>query len=78
MISSGPIASTLAMVTRFFCPKDSAEMGQLRNGYSPHTRSVSSTRARVSASLRPSAARPSATSSKIMVLEIIWLGFCIT
>lgn len=38
MISSGPIASTPAMVTRFFCPKDSAEMGQLRNGYSPHTR----------------------------------------
>ena len=30
------------------------------------------------ASLRPLPCRPSATSSKIIVLEIIWFGFCIT
>ena len=78
MISSGSCTSTLAMVTRFFWPKLSAEMGQLRNGYKPQTFSVSSTLARISASVRPLPCRPSATSSKIIVLEIIWFGFCMT
>lgn len=63
MMIFGPIASTLAMVTRFFCPKESAEIGQLRKGYSPQILSVSSTFSRISASLRQERESPSATSS---------------
>ena len=51
------------MVTRFFCPKESAEIGQLRKGYSPQILSVSSTFSRISASLKPERESPSATSS---------------
>ena len=40
--------------------------------------SRSSTLTRISASVRPLPCRPSATSSKIIVLEIIWFGFCMT
>ena len=75
---SGCCTSTLAMVTRFFWPKLSAEMGQLRKGYSPQTFRVSSTRWRICSWVISLPCKASATSSKIMVLEIIWLGFCIT
>ena len=72
------MTSTLAMVTRFFWPKLRALIGQLRKGYRPQIFSVASTRLRISVSSRSALRSPSATSSKIMVLEIIWLGFCIT
>ena len=67
-----------AMVTRFFCPKDRAATGQLRMGYRPQIFSACSTFSRISPSATPRMRSPRATSSKIMGLEIIWLGFCMT
>ncbi len=78
MIISGSSTRMEAMVTRFFCPKLRADTGQFRKGHRPQILRVSPTRRSTSSSGTFRVRRPRATSSKIWVFEIIWLGFCIT
>ena len=63
------------MVTLFFCPKLSAETGQFLYGYKPQVFKVSITLSLTSFSSIPLTLNPNATSSKIIVLDIIWFGF---